>query len=107
MRPSLAIEESLQALGCNLKIARLKRRLPQSVLAERAGIGLSTLVKIEKGDCGVAIGTVAAVVHALGLGTPFSEIALSDPLGQALEAETLPKRIRTPKKSAKPLTAGH
>ena len=51
-------------------------------------------------------GTVAAVVHALGLGTPFSEIALSDPLGQALEAETLPKRIRTPKKSAKPLTAG-
>ncbi len=97
MRPSVAVEESLIALGYNLKVARLKRRLPQSVLAERAGIGLTTLVKIEKGDCGVAIGTVAAVVQALGLGTPFSEIAQSDPLAQVLEAENLPKRIRAKK----------
>ena len=69
-------------------------------------LDLLLVIVIPLGVAGVAIGTVAAVVHALGLGTPFSEIALSDPLGQALEAETLPKRIRTPKKSAKPLTAG-
>ncbi|MEI3354023.1 MAG: helix-turn-helix transcriptional regulator [Duodenibacillus massiliensis] len=37
--------------------ARLKRRLPQTELAERCGIGLSTLVKIENGNCGVAIGS--------------------------------------------------
>ncbi len=97
MRPSLAVEQSLEALGYNLKVARLKRRLPQAVLAERAGIGLSTLVKIEKGDCGVAIGSVAAVIQALSLGTPFSDIALADPLGDALEAESLPKRIRMPR----------
>lgn len=98
MRPSLAVEESLIVLGHNIKTARLKRRLPQTVLAERAGVGLSTLTKIEKGDCGVAIGTVAAVINALGLGTPFSEIAKADPLAQALEAEILPKRIRSSSK---------
>ena len=95
MRPSVAVEESLQALGYNLKVARLKRRLPQSVLSDRAGVGISTLVKIEKG---VAIGAYASVIQALGLGTPLGEIALADPLGQALEAQTLPKRIRASKK---------
>ena len=85
MRPSIAVEESLAALGHNIKMARLKRRLPQAVLAERSGVGLSTLAKIERGDTGVAIGTVAAVLQALGLGTPFAEIGASDPLAQALD----------------------
>ena len=46
MRPSLAVETSLKALGSNLKIARLRRRLPQSQVAERAGISLNTLAKV-------------------------------------------------------------
>ena len=95
MRPSVAIEDSMKVLGRNIRLARLKRRLPQETLAERAGIGLSTLTKIEKGNCGVAIGTVAAVIQALGLGTPFSEILAFDPLTEAFEEETLPKRIRS------------
>lgn len=95
MRPSLAIEESLQVLGHNIKVARLKRRLPQNVLADRAGVSLSTLCKIENGNGGVAIAGYASVILALDLGTPFSEIARSDPLGQALEQESLPKRIRS------------
>lgn len=97
MRPSLAVEQSLEALGRNLKVARLRRRLPQQVLAERAGIGLTTLNKIEKGDCGVAIGNVASVMLALGLGTPLSDIAQIDEMGLALEGEMLPKRIRSKK----------
>ncbi|MCF0254546.1 MAG: helix-turn-helix domain-containing protein [Duodenibacillus sp.] len=98
MRPSLAVEESLGNLGWNIKATRLKRRIPQATLAERSGVSLSTLTKIEKGDCGVAIGTVASVLMALGLGTPFSEIASIDPLVQELENEVLPKRIRSSSK---------
>lgn len=98
MRPSFAVEESLLALGHNMKVARLKRRLPQNVLAERAGVSLSTLCKIENGNGGVAIASYAAVLLALDLGTPFAEIGHNDPLSLALETETLPKRIR---KSAK------
>ncbi len=94
MRPSVAVEESLSVLGNNIKVARLKRRLPQTELAERCGISLSTLVKIENGNCGVAIGAVASVLLALDLGTPFSEIGKSDPLSVTLEQELLPKRIR-------------
>ena len=75
MRPSFAVEESVRTLGANLKAARLRRRLPQSVVAERAGISLNTLSKLENGDCGIAIGNVASVLQALGLGTPFSDVA--------------------------------
>ena len=74
MRPSFAVEESVRTLGANLKAARLRRRLPQSVVAERAGISLNTLSKLENGDCGIAIGNVASVLQALGLGTPLSLI---------------------------------
>ena len=87
MRPSFAVEESLVALGHNIKVARLKRRLPQNVLAERAGVSLSTLCKIESGNGGVAIAGYAAVLMALDLGTPFSEIGRNDPLSMALEPD--------------------
>ncbi len=43
MRPSFAVEESVRTLGATLKAARLRRWLPQSVVAERAGISLNTL----------------------------------------------------------------
>ena len=46
MRPSIAVEESVIQLGSNLRSARLRRRLPQSVVADRAGISLNTLSKI-------------------------------------------------------------
>lgn len=100
MRPSIAVEASLKALGENLKIARLRRRLPQTQVSERAGISLNTLAKIEAGDPGVAIGNFAAVMQAIGLGTPLSDIASpsADTSGLKLESERLPKRVRSTRK---------
>ena len=100
MRPTNSIETSLKALGENLKVARLRRRLPQSQVAARAGISLNTLAKVEAGDPGVAIGNVAAVMQAIGLGTPLSEIAspASDTSGLRLESERLPQRARAPRR---------
>lgn len=100
MRPSFAVEESIRQLGANLKSARLRRRLPQAVVAERAGISLNTLSKLENGDCGIAIGNVAAVMQALGFGTPFSSIATAadDETGLLMEERRLPQRIRQSKK---------
>ena len=46
MRPSIAVEESVIQLGSNLRSARLRRRLPQSVVADRAGISLNTLIQL-------------------------------------------------------------
>ena len=101
MRPSIAVEESVIQLGSNLRSA-LRRRLPQSVVADRAGISLNTLSKIENGDCGVSIGNIASVLNALGLSPLLSGLAAAqeDSAGLMLEERNLPQRVRSKKKSA-------
>ena len=101
MRPSIAVEESVIQLGSNLRSARL-RRLPQSVVADRAGISLNTLSKIENGDCGISIGNIASVLNALGLSPLLSGLAAAqeDSAGLMLEERNLPQRVRSKKKSA-------
>ena len=101
MRPSIAVEESVIQLGSNLRSARLRRRLPQSVVADRAGISLNTLSKIENGDCGVSIGNIASVLNALGLSPLLSGLAAAqeDSAGLMLEERNLPQRVRSKKKS--------
>lgn len=95
-------EESVIQLGSNLRSARLRRRLPQSVVADRAGISLNTLSKIENGDCGVSIGNIASVLNALGLSPLLSGLAAAqeDSAGLMLEERNLPQRVRSKKKSA-------
>ncbi len=64
-------------------------------MAQRAFISRTTLVKLEKGDPGVAMGTYAAVLFALGMVDKLRELASarSDEIGLALDEERLPKRI--------------
>ncbi|MCC8018225.1 MAG: helix-turn-helix domain-containing protein [Rikenellaceae bacterium] len=57
----------LDHLGENLKLARLRRDLSAEQVAERAGIGRSTLHKAESGNAGVAIGTYMKVLFVFGL----------------------------------------
>lgn len=96
MRPSITIERSIEKLGADIRSARLRRRLTQALVAERAGVSLNTLSKAEKGDPGVSIGNIAAIFSALGFGTPFSELLSlkNDTTGLMLEEERLPKRAR-------------
>ncbi len=99
MRQSFAVEEAVIALGANLKAARLRRRLPQSVIAERSGISVNTLSKLENGDCGVTIGNVAGVLNALGLLPLLQDLTSGeqDRVGMRLDERHLPKRIRRKK----------
>jgi len=61
----------------------------------------STLVKIEKGDPGVALGLYATMLFVLGLTDRLAELAAAknDVVGLQLQEEALPKRIRSPRKS--------
>ncbi len=70
-----------------------------SLVAERAGISELTLRSIENGREGVSIGNVAAVIYAIGMGTPLSEVAdqKNDAFGLLLDESRLPKRARLPK----------
>lgn len=63
----LSQERILETVGTNIKLARLRRDLSTEQVAERAGIGRSTLVKVEKGDGGVALATYLKVLFVLGL----------------------------------------
>ena len=98
--PNLVVIRSIRKLGRDIRSARLRRRLPMSLVAERAGISVKTLSTLEKGETGVSIGHVAAVIAALGMGTPFSDILdqKNDNFGLLLDEGRLPKRARLSRK---------
>jgi transcriptional regulator with XRE-family HTH domain len=91
----IPVKSALRKLGSDIRDARLRRRIPAAVMAQRAFISRTTLVKVEKGDPGVGIGTYAAVLFALGMLDRLRELtsAKTDEIGLALEEERLPKRI--------------
>ena len=94
-----AVEKALSRLGADISEARRRRRLPAALLAERAGIHVLTLRKIEKGDAGTSLGAYANTLFALGWVDALSGIAdpSKDSLGLALESERLPRRVRLPR----------
>ena len=59
--------QSLLALGERVALARRARQLNQRELAFLAGVGASSIVALEKGHPGVAIGTLVRVLDALEL----------------------------------------
>jgi hypothetical protein len=95
----MAVRRALHKLGGDIRDARLRRRIPVAVAAERASIGRSTLNRVEKGDPNVALGIYATVLFVLGLVDRIGDLAdaRTDTTGLQLDEERLPKRIRTPK----------
>ena len=67
-------------------MARLRRKLSATLVAERAGISRSTLWKVENGNPSVAVGIYAAVLHALNnMDKDLLKIAGDDELGRKLQ----------------------
>src|ERR1035441_8137577 len=91
----IPVESALHKLGSDIRNARRRRRIPSAVMAQRANISRTTLVKVEKGDPGVGVGTYAVVLFALGMLDRLRDLASAktDEIGLALEEEHLPKRI--------------
>jgi transcriptional regulator with XRE-family HTH domain len=99
----------MRKLGQDIRDARLRRRIPTEILAQRASISRMTLYKVENGDENVSMGTYATILFVLGLLDRVGNLAdaTEDMLGRQLEEERLPKRIRLPrKKIALPGDAG-
>jgi hypothetical protein len=93
----LPVKRALRKLGQDIKDARRRRRIP----AERAFVSKNTLLNIEKGDPGVAMGLYATVLFVMGMVERLADIAdlKEDAVGLQLEEEQLPQRIRIPSKS--------
>lgn len=76
-------------------MARLKRRMSVKGFAERVGVSQSTVIRLEKGDDGVSIGTLAMACLVLGEIGRISNFLDpgSDDTGLLLDRQALPKRI--------------
>jgi DNA-binding XRE family transcriptional regulator len=92
----IPVKHALRKLGHDLRDARRRRRIPVAIAAQRASISRTTLVKIEKGDPGVAIGIYATVLFVMGMVERVADLAdpKNDSVGLQLEEENLPQRIR-------------
>ena len=100
---SLNAQRALEQLGGNLKMARLKRRISLQDFADRIGVSKRTVIRMEKGEDGVSIGTVAMACLVLG---ELDRIAMfmdpgSDDTGLLLDRDNLPKRIDSQRKASK------
>ena len=78
-------ERIMRELGENFRLARLRRDLSSEQVAERAGISRNTLIKIERGDEGVAIGMYFRVLIVLRLEDDLTNVAKDDVLGRKLQ----------------------
>jgi hypothetical protein len=96
----IPVMRALRKLGHDIRDARRRRRIPAEIAAARASISRTTLVKIEKGEPGVAIGSYAIVLFVLGMTDRLADLAdpRNDAVGLQLEEEHLPQRISRPRK---------
>lgn len=95
----IPVQRALKKLGANIQEARKKRRIPTTLLSERASISRTTLTKIEKGDGSVSIELYAKVLFVLGMENRLADLIdpSKDVQGLHLEEERLPQRIRMSK----------
>ena len=91
-----SVQRALRALGCGIGIARRKRRMPVADFAARMGVSPGTLVRLEKGEAGVSIGSLAMAFLALGELHRLEDLldVSRDETGLLLDLDNLPRRIR-------------
>ena len=95
----------LAALGERVRLARLRRKLTTTTVAQRAGISRSSLYNVEAGDPGATLGTYLRVLAVLGLDKDVEAVAADDQVGrklQDLQMDSPPKsgRAAAPTKRA-------
>lgn len=88
----------MQIVGEQIKLARLRRNLSVTQVAERATCSPLTVSRIEKGVPTVAIGIYLRVLYALQLDDDILFLAKDDELGRVLQDMNLTQRERASKK---------
>lgn len=77
---------ALATLGEHLAVARLRRNESQRQWAQRIGVSIPTLARMENGDPTVSLGVYATALWLLGLAGGLAELASPDKDVRALEA---------------------
>jgi transcriptional regulator with XRE-family HTH domain len=93
-----AQRRQLAALGQRLRAARLRRKLTQAMLAERVGVTVPTIRKLESGNASISMSVMLRALMVLGLAQDIDRIAAEDVLGRELQDSELknPRHPRAP-----------
>ena len=86
-------EDEVKLLGRRIRMARQRRVLTQSEVAERAGLARATIVALESGRAGVSLGALVSVMSALGLQGKLAGALERDDIGEEIEMSSR-KRVR-------------
>lgn len=92
---SLRARTALRKMGADLRTARRKRRISIEDFAVRVGVSSRTIMRLEKGDSGIGVGTLAMACLALGEINRIDRLIdpATDDTGLLLDRDRLPKRI--------------
>jgi transcriptional regulator with XRE-family HTH domain len=96
--PSLRAQRDLRKLGNDISIARKRRQFTQRQLAQAASVNVATVRRLERGDQGVSLGTLAMVLLVLGESQRIADLldVARDDVGLVLSVTAMPKRVRGP-----------
>lgn len=84
-----------EKIGNTVSVSRRARKIKQADLAAMAGIGMNSMVAIEKGETTVQLGFYLQVFNALGITDILKPIVdqTADTEGIASMSSLLPKRV--------------
>lgn len=99
--PPIALN-SLRRLGENIAIARARRKESQRAWAERIGVSIPTLIRLEKGDPTVSMGAYAGALWLMSRAQALADIAAPEADLGALAADV---RRAVRRRSKRPLPA--
>lgn len=92
------LQVNLQITGEQIRLARLRRDLSISQVAERATVSDLSVSRVEKGLPTVSMGIYLRVLYALQLEEDILLLARDDAMGKALQDLRLKPRQRASKK---------
>ena len=87
--------KSLEILGQNLKLARIRRRISAAMMCERAYVSHATLTAIEQGKPSVSMAGYMSVLFCLNMHRDMEKVASDDVLWRELQDLQLPKRVHS------------
>ena len=96
---------ALRQLGENLAIARARRKESQRAWAQRIGVSVPTLIRLEKGDPSVSMGAYASALWLMGRVQALADVAAPATDLGALEKDVREARRRRPVRSPASISA--
>ncbi len=90
------VRRALRAVADDVAVWRKLRGLTQAQLADRAGVSLNTLRRLEGGGGGVSLENVLRILRALGVldSVPRALDPYETDVGRLRSEERLPQRVR-------------